>query len=74
VEANNAGRSESAKELKPMFISEPDSRVEDAKVFRQPTAEEMSRLVFAQLRDSCVHEQEARNYFARLLNRGSSLE
>ena len=74
MEVNNAGRGEMAEELKPIFISEADCRVEDAKVFQQPTAEEMSRLVFAQLRDSRVHAQEARNYFAHLLNRGSSLE
>ena len=66
---------EVAEELKPIFVREADGRVEDAKVlFQQPTAEEVSRLVFAQLRDSSVHAQEARNYFAHLLNRGSSLE
>ena len=40
----------------------------------QPTAEEMSRLTFAKLRDPRIHAQELRNRFARLLNRGSSLE
>jgi hypothetical protein len=75
VEANNVGRGEVAEKLKPIFISEADGRVEDAKVlFQQPTAEEVSRLVFAPLRDSSVNAQEARNYFAHLLNRGSSLE
>ena len=39
-----------------------------------PTAEEISRLTFAKLRDIRVHTQELRNRFARLLNRGSSLE
>ena len=63
------------RKIAPIFVTEADSRVEDGKVlFQQPTAEEVSRLVFAQLRDSCVHAQEARNYFAHLLNRGSSLE
>lgn len=40
----------------------------------QPTAEEISRLTFANLRDIRVHAQELRNRFARLLNRGSELE
>ena len=58
-----------------MFVREADGRVEEAKaVFQQPTAEEVSRLVFAEPRDSRVHAQEGRNHFAHLLNRGSSLE
>jgi hypothetical protein len=66
---------EVAEDMKPIFVREADGRVEDAKaLFQQPTAEEVSRLVFAQLRDSRVHAQEARNHFAHLLNRGSSLE
>jgi hypothetical protein len=40
----------------------------------QPTAEELSRLTFAKLRDIRIHTQELHNRFARLLNRGSSLE
>jgi hypothetical protein len=40
----------------------------------QPTAEEISRLTFAKLRDIRIHTQELANRFARLLNRGSSLE
>jgi hypothetical protein len=40
----------------------------------QPTAEEISQLTFANLRDIRLHTQELRNRFARLLNRGSSLE
>jgi len=40
----------------------------------QPTAAEMSQLTFAKLRDLRIHTQELRNRFARLLNRGSSLE
>ena len=43
-------------------------------IYDQPTAEEISRLTFAKLRDIRVHSQELRNRFARLLNRGSSLE
>jgi DNA-binding transcriptional regulator YiaG len=43
-------------------------------VYGQPTAEEISRLTFAKLRDIRIHTQELRNRFARLLNRGSSLE
>lgn len=44
------------------------------RLFRQPTAPEVSRLTY-ELRDLRVNEQEeAHNDFARLLNRGSSLE
>jgi hypothetical protein len=53
-----------------------DSLVEDVqRLFSQPTATEMSRLTYG-LRDLRVgvHEQEARNDFARLLNCGSWLE
>ena len=39
-----------------------------------PSAEELGRLTFAKLRDLRIHTQELRNRFARLLNRGSSLE
>ena len=42
--------------------------------FRQPTAAELSILSFWKLRYARSHEQELRNEFARLLNRGSSLE
>ena len=40
----------------------------------QPTAEEISQLTFTKLRDVRIHTQERHNRFARLLNRGSSLE
>ena len=42
--------------------------------FRQPTAAEVSLLTFSKLRDARTHAQELSNEFARLLNRGSSLE
>jgi len=42
--------------------------------FKQPTAAELSILTFWKLRDARSHEQELSNEFARLLNRGSSLE
>ena len=42
--------------------------------FRQPTAAEVSLLTFTKLRDARNHAQELSNEFARLLNRGSSLE
>ena len=75
MEANSLCRAEVTEEMKPIFVREAASRVKDAKaLFQQPTAEEVSRLVFAELRDSRVHAQEARNHFAHLLNRGSSLE
>ena len=43
-------------------------------IFRQPTAAEVSILTFSKLRDARRHAQELSNEFARLLNRGSSLE
>ena len=42
--------------------------------FRQPTAAEVSIPIFSELRDARSHAQELSNEFARLLNRGSSLE
>ena len=42
--------------------------------FRQPTEAEISILSFSELRDARRHAQELSNEFARLLNRGSSLE
>jgi hypothetical protein len=44
------------------------------RIFRQPTAAEISILNFWKLRDARSHAQELSNEFARLLNRGSSLE
>ena len=42
--------------------------------FRQPTAAEISVLAFWKARYARSHAQELTNEFARLLNRGSSLE
>jgi hypothetical protein len=42
--------------------------------FRQPTAAEVSILTFWKLRYARSRAQELTNEFARLLNRGSSLE
>ena len=42
--------------------------------FKQPTAAEVSLLTFWKLRYARSREQELTNEFARLLNRGSSLE
>jgi hypothetical protein len=50
------------------------SPVADEGSFRQPTAAEVSVLTFWKLRDARSHAQELSNDFARLLNRGSSLE
>lgn len=58
------------KEIKRIPSTGPSSKA----VSSQPTAEEISRLTFAKLRDIRIHAQELRNRFARLLNRGSSLE
>jgi len=75
VEVYNSCRAEVAEEMKLIFVREADGRLENPKgSFQQPTAQEVPRLVFAELRDRRVHAQEARNHFAHLLNRGSSLE
>jgi hypothetical protein len=42
--------------------------------FRQPTAAEVSILAYRKLRYARSRAQELSNEFARLLNRGSSLE
>jgi hypothetical protein len=42
--------------------------------FRQPTPAELSIVTFWKLRYARSHAQELSNEFARLLNRGSSLE
>lgn len=42
--------------------------------FRQPTEAEVSLLSFRKFSDARSHAQELSNEFARLLNRGSSLE
>jgi hypothetical protein len=75
VEANNANRAQVAEKIKRIFVGDAGRRLEDPKgLFQQPTAHEMSRLVFGKLRDLRVHAQKGRNHFAHLLNRGSSLE
>ena len=75
MDVNNLSRSGVAEEIEPISVKEADGPLEDPKAsFRQPTPADISRLVFAKLRDLRVHAQEARNHFAHLLNRGSSLE
>ena len=75
MEANNSSRPKVTEEMKPILVKEVDSCREDSKeLFQQPTAKEMSLLAFGKLRDLRVNAQEARNHFAHLLNRGSSLE
>lgn len=61
------------RELKRILVREADGRLEDPKAwFQQPTAQEVSRLIFGSIR---VRAQEkACNHFAHLLNRGSPLE
>jgi hypothetical protein len=70
VEAINRFPAELVKETKVTPLFDKGSSV----VFVEPTAEELSSLTFAKLRAIDVHAQELRNRFARLLNRGSSLE
>jgi hypothetical protein len=70
MEAINSLRIHMAKEN--TEVTAKDERSEAGQ--DQPTAEEISRLTFAKLRDLRIHAQGLRNQFARLLNRGSSLE
>ena len=59
-----------AKALKETRVKDAPAKAGDG----PPTAEEMSRLTFGKLSDLRFDAQELRNRFARLLNRGSSLE
>ena len=70
MEVINLSCTEVAKGNGEINIREPCSQAKPG----PPTAEEISRLTFAKLRDLRIHAQGLRNQFARLLNRGSSLE
>ena len=69
-------------EVTSTFYSEKDQQPELSLVevraaegsFRQPTAAEVSLLTYRKLRYARSRAQELSNEFARLLNRGSSLE
>jgi hypothetical protein len=75
VEAANPSRAEVAERTKPGDINDANGALRDSKkVFRQPTATEVSSLTFGSLPEVRIHSQELRNQFAHLLNRGSSLE
>ena len=68
-------RVEVAEEAKQGSLTNANGCLQDSKTFfRQPAAEEVSRLTFGSLREIRIHTQEQRNEFAHLLNRGSSLE
>lgn len=68
-------RAEVTKEPQGSPIKDADGWMKYPKgFFGHPTAEEVSRLTRGKSRDSNLYAQEARNQFARLLNRGSSLE
>jgi hypothetical protein len=75
VEAADPSRAEVAKGTKPGDINDANGTLRGLKkVFRQPTATEVSSLTFGGLPDVRIHAPELRNQFAHLLNRGSSLE
>ena len=42
--------------------------------FVPPAVEEVARLILGKVQDQSLHNQDGRNLFARLLNRGSPLE
>ena len=71
MEANNPIRVETLKEIHAASWNE-DTR--ENSFLRQPTAEELASVTFAELRDVRIYNQELLNEFAHLLNRGSSLE
>ena len=70
VEITNTSHAE--KDQPPQLSLVEPQAAEEA--FRQPTAAEVSILTFWQMRYARSHAQELANEFARLLNRGSSLE
>lgn len=73
--ANSPSRAEVTDKPQQSPLNDVDGWVKYPKGFsRHPTAEEVSRLTRGKSRDSGLYAQEARNQFARLLNRGSSLE
>lgn len=73
--ANSPSRAEVTEEPQRSPVKDADGWVKYPKgFFRHPTAQEVSRLTRGKSRDSGLYAQEARNQFARLLNRGSSLE
>lgn len=73
--ANSPSRAEVTEEPQRRPVKDADGWVKYPRGFCQhPTAEEVSRLTYGKSRDCGLYAQEARNQFARLLNRGSSLE
>jgi hypothetical protein len=59
-----------AEKLKETKVGDAHSKIGSG----QPSAEEIARLTSVKLRNYRIHAQELHNRFARLLNRGSSLE
>jgi hypothetical protein len=73
VESANPLSVEIAEEPQPVMVREAVQFTQVANVIiRQPTAAEVSGLSFGP--SSATDDQELSNEFARLLNRGSSLE
>ncbi|HET6889741.1 MAG TPA: hypothetical protein VFH31_01455 [Pyrinomonadaceae bacterium] len=73
--AKSPSRAEVTEKPQRSLVKDVDGWVKYPKgFFLHPTAEEVSRLTGGKSRDSGRYAQEARNQFARLLNRGSSLE
>jgi hypothetical protein len=71
VEITNTSSAEKDQPPSQPSLAEPQAAEVN---FRQPTAAELSILTFEDLREARSHAQELNNEFARLLNRGSSLE
>jgi hypothetical protein len=74
VKAINLACAELADPRRSQSVNTEGSLQAANRTHRQPTAAEVSALAFRKLCDVRTHAQELSNQFARLLNRGSSLE
>lgn len=74
VENNSPAGTEVADDPQRSLVTDVEGCLDTKGFFRQPTAEEVSYLALLQLCDLGTYSQQARNQFAHLLNRGSSLE
>ena len=73
-EVTNSIRAEVTNDRERWSGTDANGCLQGSNGFRQPTAAEVSGLPFGQLPDNRIRPQELSNLFARLLNRGSSLE
>ena len=75
MKAANASGVDGTEEALRTSSGEPEGCLQNRdRRFAHPTAEELTRITFGKDSDLGARVQEVRNGFARLLNRGSSLE